>query len=94
MSKKLGIAVYSADAESVLNAIRPGVFSLKQGDTIQEGQSLETKHCKVTDEMKTFVESGVIYWLVGMRLDFEVSPPFLTSILLALAAIGLNSFMN
>ncbi len=63
---KLGIVIYSTDAETVWNAFRLGVFSLKQGDEVKafllakgvECESLDTDNLKVTAQMKEFVNGG------------------------------------
>jgi uncharacterized protein involved in oxidation of intracellular sulfur len=63
---KLGIVVYSTDAETVWNAFRFGVFALKQGDTVRvfllakgvECESLDTLKFKVTEQMKALVDGG------------------------------------
>jgi len=63
---KLGMVIYSTDAETVWNAFRLGVFSLKQGDEVRafllakgvECESLDTDNFKVTAQMQDFVNSG------------------------------------
>ncbi len=63
---KLGIIVYSVDAETVWNAFRLGVFALKEGDTVKvfllakgvECEALDTEQFKVTDQMRMFLDSG------------------------------------
>ncbi len=63
---KLGIVIYSNDPETVWNAFRLGVFSLKRGDTVRvfllakgvECESLDTEKFRVTEQMKTCIESG------------------------------------
>jgi len=63
---KLGIVIYSTDAETVWNAFRLGVFSLKQGDEVREFllakgvecESLDTDNFRVTAQMRQFVNSG------------------------------------
>ncbi len=66
---KLGIVIYSTDAETVWNGFRLGVFALKQGDQVKvflmakgvECETLDTEQFKVTDQMQAFVdESGEI----------------------------------
>lgn len=62
----LGIVIYSNDSETVWNAFRLGVFSLKKQDTVKvfllakgvECESLDSDSFKVTEQMKTFVENG------------------------------------
>ena len=63
---KLGIIIYSTDAETVWNAFRFGIFALKQGDTVKvfllakgvECESLDTEKFKVTEQMKSLVDLG------------------------------------
>lgn len=63
---KLGIVIYSHDPETVWNAFRLGVFSLKKSDEVKvfllakgvECESLDTEKFNVTKEMKLFVGSG------------------------------------
>ena len=63
---KLGIIIYSTDAETVWNAFRLGVFALKEGDAVNvfllasgvECESLDTERYSVTGQMKEFVEKG------------------------------------
>ena len=63
---KLGIVIYSNEPETVWNAFRLGVFSLKKSDSVKvfllakgvECESLDTDKFKVTEEMSQFVESG------------------------------------
>lgn len=63
---KLGIVIYSNESETVWNAFRLGVFSLKKSDSVKvfllakgvECESLDTNKFKVTEEMNQFVESG------------------------------------
>lgn len=63
---QLGIVIYSNDPESVWNAVRLGVFSRKQGDTVKifllgkgvEVEQLDTAQFRVNDQLKAFVEAG------------------------------------
>lgn len=63
---KLGIVIYSNDAETVWNAFRLGVFALESKDTVKtfllakgvECESLDTEKFNVTEQMNTFVEKG------------------------------------
>ena len=63
---KLGIIVYSNDAETVWNAFRLGVFSLKQKDAAKvfllgkgvECESIDTEKFKVTEQIKLFIDNG------------------------------------
>lgn|SRR5574341_209331 len=63
---KLGLVIYSNDAETVWNAFRLGVFALKKGDTVRtfllakgvECEAMDTEKFKVTEQMKSFVAAG------------------------------------
>ncbi|MCK5863074.1 MAG: DsrE family protein [Candidatus Hydrogenedentes bacterium] len=63
---KLGIVIYSTDAESVWNAFRLGTFALKQGDQVKvfllangvECETLDTEKFKVTEQMQSYVDAG------------------------------------
>jgi uncharacterized protein involved in oxidation of intracellular sulfur len=63
---KIGMVIYSNDAETVWNAFRLGNFALKEGDTVKvfllakgvESESLDTEQFKVTEQMASFVEKG------------------------------------
>jgi uncharacterized protein involved in oxidation of intracellular sulfur len=63
---KLGIVIYSTDAETVWNGFRLGVFALKQGDQARvflmakgvECEKLNTEQFKVTEQMQSFVDEG------------------------------------
>lgn len=63
---KIGIVIYSTDAETVWNGFRLGVFSLKQGDQVKvflmakgvECEKLNTEQFKVTEMMQSFVDGG------------------------------------
>jgi uncharacterized protein involved in oxidation of intracellular sulfur len=63
---KLGIVIYSNDAESVWNAFRLGVFALKKSDTVRvfllgkgvECEAIDTPKFKVTEQLQIFVDAG------------------------------------
>ena len=63
---KLGIIIYSTDSETVWNAFRLGVFSLKQGDAVKvfllakgvECEQLNADQFNVIEQMQTFVDNG------------------------------------
>lgn len=63
---RLGIVIYSTDAETVWNAFRFGAFALKQGDSVKvfllakgvDCEKLNTKDFNVTGQMRTFVDAG------------------------------------
>ncbi len=78
---KFGIVIYSTDAETVWNAFRLGVFSLKQGDEVKafllakgvECESLDTDNFKVTAQMQEFVNSGGAILACGACLKIRHS---------------------
>jgi len=63
---KIGIVIYSTDAETVWNGFRFGVFAMKQGDQVKaflmakgvECEKLNTEQFKVTEQMQAFVDNG------------------------------------
>ncbi len=63
---KLGLVIYSNDAEAVWNAFRLGNFAIKQGDSVKvfllgkgvECESIDTDKFKVTEQVKIFIEDG------------------------------------
>jgi uncharacterized protein involved in oxidation of intracellular sulfur len=63
---KIGIVIYSNDAETVWNAFRLANFALKEGDDVKafllangvEVESLVTDRFKITDEKRSFVDHG------------------------------------
>ena len=63
---KLGIVIYSTDAETVWNAFRLGVFSLKEGDEVKvfllakgvECEKLVDDKFNVLEQMQLFVDNG------------------------------------
>jgi uncharacterized protein involved in oxidation of intracellular sulfur len=63
---KIGIVVYSNDPETVWNAFRFGNFALKQGDEVRvflmakgvECESLDTSKFKVTEQIRSFIDTG------------------------------------
>ncbi len=78
---KLGIVIYSADAETVWNAFRLGVFSLKNGDAVRvfllakgvECESLDTDNFKVAAQMGEYVSSGGVILACGTCLKIRHS---------------------
>lgn len=66
MLVKLGIVVYSNEAETVFNAFRLGIFSAQKNDSVKifllakgvESETLDTDKFIVSDAMKKFVDSG------------------------------------
>ncbi len=63
---KIGIVIYSNDAETVWNAFRYGNFALKDGDQVKvfltgkgvEAESLDTDKFGITRQMKDFLVNG------------------------------------
>lgn len=63
---KLGIILYSNDAETVWNAFRLGVFALKRGDAVRvfliakgvECEAIGTDQFKVNEQMRAFIDGG------------------------------------
>jgi len=63
---KLGLVIYSNDPETVWNAFRLGIFSLKKEDQVKvfllakgvECESLDTDKFNITNEMSEFIRSG------------------------------------
>jgi len=63
---KLGIVIHSTDSETVWNAFRLGVFSLKQNDTVRvfllakgvECEKLGTDKFNVIEQMQALVDGG------------------------------------
>ena len=63
---KLGIVIYSTDAETVWNAFRLGMFALKAGDSVKvfllasgvDSDKLDTGKFKVTEQMQGLVDAG------------------------------------
>ncbi|MBN4081712.1 DsrE family protein [bacterium AH-315-C07] len=63
---KLGIVIYSTDAETVWNAFRLGNFALIERDEVKafllangvECQTLDTDKFKITEQMQALVDNG------------------------------------
>jgi len=63
---KLGIVIYSNDAESVWNAFRLGIVALKNADSVKafligkgvESEIIDTGKFKVTEKMQEYVDAG------------------------------------
>jgi len=78
---KIGIIIYSNDPETVWNAFRFGNFSLKEGDEVKvfllakgvECESLNTEKFKVTEQMRSFVDSGCKIFTCGVCLKIRQS---------------------
>lgn len=62
---KLGVVIYSTDAETVWNAFRLGNFALKEGDEVKvfllasgvECQTLDTDKFKISEQMQALVNN-------------------------------------
>ncbi len=73
---KLGIVIYSTDAETVWNAFRLGNFSLKDGDTVKvfllakgvECESLDSEKFKIKEQMNELVSKGGKIYACGTCL--------------------------
>lgn len=78
---KLGIIIYSNDAETVWNAFRFGVFALKQGDRVQvfliakgvESETIGTDQFKVMEQMQSFTGGGGKIFACGTCLKLRHS---------------------
>jgi len=78
---KLGIVIYSTDAETVWNAFRLGVFSLKEGDNVRvfllakgvECEELSEGTFVVKDQMQMFVDNGGEIFACGTCLKIRNS---------------------
>jgi uncharacterized protein involved in oxidation of intracellular sulfur len=78
---KLGIIIYSTDAEAVWNAFRLGVFSLKEGDTVKvfllakgvECEQLIDEKFNVVEQMQLFVDEGGEIFACGSCLKIRNS---------------------
>lgn len=76
---KLGIVLYTTDAETAWNVFRLGLFALKQGDTVKafllakgvECENLDTEQFKVTDQMREFLKQGGEILACGTCLELR-----------------------
>jgi len=76
---KIGIVIYSNDAETVWNAFRLGNFTLKSGDAVSvflmakgvECESLSTNQFDITEQMNALVENGGIILACGTCLKIR-----------------------
>ena len=63
---KIGIVIYSNDAETVWNAFRFGNYAVKEGDSVAafliakgaESETLDTDTFKITEQMRSLIEGG------------------------------------
>ncbi|MCK4796588.1 MAG: DsrE family protein [Spirochaetes bacterium] len=78
---KLGIVIYSNESETVWNAFRLGVFSLKQGDSVKvfllakgvECESIDTDKFNVNEQIKLFISNGGKIFACGSCLKIRNS---------------------
>ncbi len=78
---KFGIVIYSNDPESVWNAFRLGVFSLKKGDSVKvfllargvECEKLDTEKFKISEQIQEFVNTGGKIFACGTCLKIRKS---------------------
>ncbi len=78
---KLGIVIYSNDAETVWNAFRLGSLAVKKGDNVQvfllgkgvECEAIDTDKFKVTEQMQSFVTAGGKILACGTCLEIRHS---------------------
>ena len=78
---KLGIVIYSNDAETVWNAFRFGNFALKEGDVVKvfllakgvECESLSTEKFNIKEQLQTLVDSGGKIFACGTCLKIRQS---------------------
>ena len=78
---KLGIVVYSSDAETAWNAFRFANFALNKGDSARvfllgkgvESESLHSDQFPVRDQMQTFVDAGGTILACGTCLKLRQS---------------------
>jgi len=78
---KLGIVIYSDDAETVWNAFRLGNFALNEGDNVKvfllakgvECESLDSEDFKIIEQMRTLTDSGGIIYACGTCLKMRQS---------------------
>ncbi|WP_456386707.1 DsrE family protein [Desulfolithobacter sp.] len=79
---KLGIIISSNEPETVWNAFRFGVFSVKQGDEVKvfltakgvESENLDTDQFKVTEQMAALVNGGGEIYACGTCLKLRQLP--------------------
>lgn len=78
---KLGIVIYSSEAETLWNAFRLGVFALKAGDTVKAfllGKGVEcgkydADPFNVQSQMEAFVNGGGVILACGTCLKLRNS---------------------
>jgi len=78
---KLGIILYSNDAETVWNAFRFANFSLKESDTVKifllakgvEYETLDSEKFTIKDQVKSFLNTGGEIFACGTCLKSRQS---------------------
>jgi sulfur relay (sulfurtransferase) complex TusBCD TusD component (DsrE family) len=78
---KLGIIIYSNDPESVWNAFRLGNYAITEGDEVKaflsgkgvESESIDTGAFNVTEQMRSFIDSGGVILACGTCLKIRQS---------------------
>ncbi len=78
---KLGIVIYSNDLDTVFNAFRLGVFSLRKGDTVKvfllakevESEILDNNQFKVSEQIQSFVDANGEIFACGTCLEIRKS---------------------
>ena len=73
---KIGIIIYSNDPETVWNAFRYANFALYEGDKVKvflsgkgvEAENIDTATFKVTEQIKSLVDSGGTIYACGTCL--------------------------
>lgn len=78
---KLGIVIYSNDAETVWNAFRFASFSLKEGDIVKvfllakgvEYESLDSEKFNIKEQAKSFIEKNGKIFACGTCLKIRES---------------------
>lgn len=79
---KLGVVIYSADAETLWNAFRFGCFALRKGDAVSvfllgkgvECEAHDTPQFKVTEQMQQFSVAGGKIFACGTCLKSRQLP--------------------
>ena len=78
---KLGLVIYSLEAETLWNAFRLGVFALKQGDVVKafllgkgvECEQYDTEPFNVQSQMEAFAVGGGMIMACGTCLKMRNS---------------------
>lgn len=78
---KLGLVIYSLEAETLWNAFRLGVFALKAGDLVKafllgkgvEGEKYDTEPFNVKSQMEAFAGGGGVILACGTCLKLRNS---------------------